>query len=104
MFYAACQAAAWSPAKEVNIFPSGQARAADVLARASTRRAFDFAITHGCQPKYIAKTAASGPHAAGEYGVSIKDAKYKEKAAAEGALFFVMVADVHGVLRQRAKK
>ena len=96
VFYAACLAAAWSPAKEVNIFPSGQARAADVLARASTRRAFDFAVTHGCQPKYIAKTAASGPHAAGEYGVSVKDAKYKEKAAAEGVLFVAMVTDVHG--------
>ena len=96
VFYSACVAAAWSPAKEVNIFPSGQARAADVLARASTRRAFDFAITHGCQPKYVVKTAATGPHAAGEYGVSIKDAKYKEKAAAEGVLFVAMVTDVHG--------
>ena len=96
VFYSACVAAAWSPAKEVNIFPSGQARAADVLARASTRRAFDFAVTHGCQPKYVVKTAATGPHAAGEYGVSIKDAKYKEKAAAEGVLFVAMVTDVHG--------
>ena len=96
VFYSACVAAAWSPAKEVNIFPSGQARAADVLARASTRRAFDFAITHGCQPKYVDKTAASGPHAAGEYGVSVKDAKYKVKAAAEGVLFVAMVTDVHG--------
>ena len=96
VFYSACVAAAWSPAKEVNIFPSGQARAADVLARGSTRRAFDFAVTHGCQPKYVNKTAASGPHAAGEYGVSVKDAKYKERAAAEGVLFVAMVTDVHG--------
>ena len=96
VFYTACQAAAWSPAREVNIFPSGQARAADVLVRAGTRRAFDFAVTHGCQPKYVEKTAASGPHAAGEYGVSIKDAKYKEKAAAEGVIFVAMVTDTHG--------
>ena len=50
----------------------------------------------GCQPKYVDKTAASGPHAAGEYGVSVKDAKYKVKAAAEGVLFVAMVTDVHG--------
>ena len=97
VFYGACQAAAWSPAKEVNIFTTGQARAADILVRATSARAFDFAITHYGQRKYVVKTAEEGPgYAASHYSDVVKDARYKTRAAKEGVHFVAMVTDVAG--------
>ena len=97
VFYGACQAAAWSPAKEMNIFTTGQQRAADVLVRTTSLRAFDFAVTHGCQPKYIRQTAEHGPgFAASDYSEHVKDKRYKARAAKEGVQFVAMVTDVAG--------
>ena len=81
----------------MNIFTTGQQRAADVLVRTTSLRAFDFAVTHGCQPKYIRQTAEHGPgFAASDYSEHVKDKRYKARAAKEGVQFVAMVTDAAG--------
>jgi ubiquitin carboxyl-terminal hydrolase 44/49 len=96
VLFKAMRAAGWSVATEVNIFPTGQQRAADILRRTDVPVAFDVAVTHGLQPAYLAETSAAGPHAAARYACDHKDAKYKERADREGVRFVPLVCDVHG--------
>jgi hypothetical protein len=90
------RAAGWSVATEVNIFPRGQQRAADILRRSDTPVAYDVAVTHGLQPSYLDDTAASGPTAASKYAETHKNGKYRERALREGFIFTPLVSDVHG--------
>jgi hypothetical protein len=90
------KAAGWSVATEVNIFSTGQQRAADLLRRADIPVAYDVAITHGLQPAYLEETAAAGPSAAPKYAKTHKRDKYAERAASEGFRFTPLVCDVHG--------
>jgi hypothetical protein len=92
----AMRAAGWSVATEVNILPTGQQRAADILRRSDMPVAYDVAITHGLQPSYIDDTAASGPTAADKYAETHKTSKYKARAAKEGVNFVPLVCDAHG--------
>lgn len=97
IIYKACQVASWNPAKEQNVFPTGQQRAADILCRIMPENlCLDVAVTNGLQSNYREKTSKFGPVAAALYAQTHKTAKYADRVAEAGCKFVPLVTDVHG--------
>ena len=88
------QTAHMSPGLEVgNLLPDSSERPADVLLGI---RACDQAITHPCQPKYLAHSATTDGFACNAYAVDVKQRKYTAVCEANGLQFVPMVCSVFG--------